>query len=56
MLIPLHRYSRGNGAKESHSSHPSYQEPLKASKNKVLFLILLGVALVFYGAALTYMK
>ncbi len=56
MLMPLHRYSRGNGAKAPQSSYSPHQEPLKGSKNKVLFLILLGIALLFYGAALAYMK
>lgn len=56
MLIPPHRYSRGNGAKEPHPSYCTHQEPLKQSKNKAFFLVLLGIALLFYGAALAYMK
>lgn len=56
MLIPPHRYSRRNGAKEPHPSYCLHQEPLKRSKNKVLFMVLLGVVLLFYGAALAYMK
>jgi len=56
MLIPPHRHSRGNGAKEPHPSYFIHRDYLKSSKNKVLFLVLLGIALLFYGAALAYMK
>ncbi len=55
MLTPPHRYFRGTRSKPL---HPSYfvQQKYKNFTNKVLFLVLLGIALVIYGVAFAYMK
>lgn len=54
MLMPPRRHFRGNEEQNFHVSYLRPEESIKDSKNKVFFLILLGVALLFYGAALIY--
>lgn len=56
MLTPPRWYSRGNGESEAHSPLFITEKTLRNYKNKVLFLILLGVALLGYGMAFAYMK